>query len=536
MLAYSGNYGAKIISLHNRVAIADKVVLRRSFLLEYQELAWPTPQDYNEAIQSPNICFSDDELREGRIEQDVLGLPRPITGAFASVYRVTTGDADWAVRCFLRYTADLQLRYAALSEFIVNDDLEFTAPFHYLTRGIFINGSWYPILKMQWVEGETLDCYVRKYCYEPEKLLWLATAFAKMISEMNVAGIAHGDLQHGNILVGSSSLMLVDYDGMFIPKLMGWSSHELGHRNYQHPLRTANDFGPPLDNFSANLIYWSLRILACYPFPDDLLNYQSEALIFSRTDLSSPEASPAFRFLEHHENFEIACAAKYLRSLLNYKCMEVPPLVTDLPEGMGPSELPPMTHDEFVKRESERQKSFAPIAEILECEEDEKIPADTTADRTRSSVYSQLAIDYRSEFGVPYLAKKWAERKTNLSNQLKIDLSAITRRKYYAAGQAIINRNFRKVRFYIIDRRAVGRSFSLIVLENGAMKALETTVITNWKELTPQEQSSVLLNARIPTAAKLYMSIDSPSEPVVLVMESGLPLWLFDFCLCDPSP
>ncbi len=482
----------------------------------------------------------DDRLRAGRIELDTLGLPRPITGAFASVYRVTSGDAEWAVRCFLRYTADLHLRYSALSEFVVNDDLEFTAPFHYLPQGILVNGSWRPVLKMQWVKGETLDSYVRKHCYEPERILWLAKAFAKMIAEMNKAGIAHGDLQHGNILVNDRSLMLVDYDGMFIPKLLGWSSNELGHRNYQHPLRTEHDFGHSLDNFSANLIYWSLRIIATYPFPDDLLNYESEGLIFSREDFIAPERSPAFRFLEHHERQEVSGAAKYLRSLLSFKCMQVPPLVTTLAENTNPSDLPPLTRDQFVNRESFQHNSLpANIETGSSTIKSEETPAETehqSAEVTRSPAYSQLTIDYKAEFGVPYLAKKWAELSGNLLNQMMSSSLAYWRQKYYAAGQGIVNSKICKVRFYVIDRSAVGRSITIVISEGGPGKRSESMTITNWKELTLQERNSVLLNARRPIAGKLYMSVDSPSEPVVLVMESGLPLWVFNFNLRDFQP
>ncbi len=503
-------------------------------------MAWPTPQDYNEAVQSPHICFMDDGLRAGRIELDTLGLPRPITGAFASVYRVTSGDEDWAVRCFLRYTADLHLRYSALSEFVVNDNLEFTAPFHYLPQGILVNGSWRPILKMQWVKGETLDSYVRKYCYEPEKILWLATAFAKMIAEMNNAGIAHGDLQHGNILVHDRSLMLVDYDGMFFPKLLGWSSNELGHRNYQHPSRTEHDFGHSLDDFSANLIYWSLRIIATYPFPDDLLNYESEGLIFSREDFIAPERSPAFCFLEHHEIQEISGAAKYLRSLLSFKCMEVPRLITALAEQNQPSDLPALTRDQFVNRGSFQHNSFPaniePGSSTIRSEETPAEAEHQSPEGSRAPAYSQLTLDYKAEFGVPYLAKKWAELSGNPLNQAKVETLQYTRRKYDAAGQGIVNSNIYKVRFYVIDRSAVGRSLSIVISEGLPGRRIESMTINNWNELTLQERNSVLLNTRKPIAGRLYMSIAPsfwPSEPVVVVMESGLPLWVFNCNLRD---
>ena len=57
------------------------------------------------------------------------------------------------------------------------------------------------------------------------------------------AGIAHGDLQHGNIFVVDDELKLIDYDGMFVPRLAGCRSNELGIEHYQHPQRKEHHFG-----------------------------------------------------------------------------------------------------------------------------------------------------------------------------------------------------------------------------------------------------------------------------------------------------
>jgi hypothetical protein len=83
-----------------------------------------------------------------------------------------------------------------------------------------------------------------------------------MIKTLQQASVAHGDLQHGNVFVVGEELRLVDYDGMYVPSLTGKTSHEIGHRNYQHPHRTERDFGPHLDTFSAWVIYASLIVPA----------------------------------------------------------------------------------------------------------------------------------------------------------------------------------------------------------------------------------------------------------------------------------
>ena len=66
-----------------------------------------------------------------------------------------------ALKCFTREVAGLQERYAKIDEHIGKAKLPFTVGFKYLAQGIRIRGQWYPILKMEWVEGFTLNEFVR---------------------------------------------------------------------------------------------------------------------------------------------------------------------------------------------------------------------------------------------------------------------------------------------------------------------------------------------------------------------------------------
>lgn len=58
-------------------------------------MAWPTGQEFNEAIQSPQSVFTDPDLRGGRAETNQHGFPRPRAGAFATVYRIENGGRAW---------------------------------------------------------------------------------------------------------------------------------------------------------------------------------------------------------------------------------------------------------------------------------------------------------------------------------------------------------------------------------------------------------------------------------------------------------
>lgn len=288
-------------------------------------MPWPTPQDYNEAIQNPQHCFADPELRAGRPEISALGLPRPITGNFASVYRVRCAKRDWAVRCFFREFADQAQRYSAISRHLNACRLPYTVGFEYLQEGIKVRDTWYPILKMEWVAGELLSDYIGRHQHQTRRLDELAERWADMVKSLQRAEVAHGDLQHGNVLVVNDRIMLVDYDGMYVPALSGSSSHEIGHYNYQHPGRTGKDFGPELDRFSALVIYLSLRAVALRPELWDRTG-GDECLLFRKRDFEDPASSDLWAELTGLDDDSMRTLTDGLLSALRGPLRDVPPL------------------------------------------------------------------------------------------------------------------------------------------------------------------------------------------------------------------
>jgi Protein kinase domain len=289
-------------------------------------MPWPTPQDYNEAIQNPKLCFDDPELKAGEPEYNTLGLPRPITGGFASVYRMHCGQRDWAVRCFLREFTDQQQRYTAISQHLAAIKLPYIVGFEFLSKGIRVKNQWYAILKMEWVQGELLHEYIKKRLNDPSALRNLAEQWQAMMKALREASIGHGDLQHGNVLVTNGDLRLIDYDGVFVPALGGQRSHEVGHRNYQHPSRTAFDFGIYLDNFAAWVIYVSLVALHI----DHRLWHQvgagDEFILFREEDFVEPDSSSTFRLLTKHTDTRIQELTSLFRSLLYLGPQQIPAL------------------------------------------------------------------------------------------------------------------------------------------------------------------------------------------------------------------
>jgi len=289
-------------------------------------MAWPTPQDYNEAVQNPHFAFNDSDLRAGQPELTPLGLPRPISGNFACVYKIQTGGQRWAARCFISEVSDQQRRYEAISEYLAKAKLPYTVPFTYMPAGIKVQGRNFPLLKMEWVQGESLNMFVSRSLGCPSTLMSLAKVWSQMVADLKGASVAHGDLQHGNVVVVGDQLRLIDYDGMFVPALKGRQSNEDGHRNYQLPTRTSWDYGPHLDNFSAWVIYVSLVALAVHPELWSTHRGGDECLIFRRGDFVQPENSAILRDLNSSSNSQLRFLVELFTSLFGLHPQDVPSL------------------------------------------------------------------------------------------------------------------------------------------------------------------------------------------------------------------
>ncbi len=254
---------------------------------------WPSMVDYQEAVQSPPSAFTSYELRCGTPVANKLGMPRPISGTFASVYELASGGRRWAVKCFLRNIPDLHQRYAKISEHLKNCRwLRYFATFEYQDKGILVQGKSFPLVKMEWVEGYPLNTFIEQNLSRRRVLAKLKKTWVKLLGDLRSAHIAHGDLQHGNVLVRpNGDLRLIDYDGMWVPALAGEGSNETGHPDYQDPRRTQKDFHAGVDEFSDAVI----QIAICAVIRDKSLwdKYNNgDNLLFRLRDFLDPQSSP----------------------------------------------------------------------------------------------------------------------------------------------------------------------------------------------------------------------------------------------------
>jgi hypothetical protein len=303
-------------------------------------MSWPLSQDYNEAIQAPVSNFADPDLKRGRATANAFGVPMPCSGNFADVYQLSGPDGTrWAVKCFTRETPGLRERYAAISSHLRQVQLRCTVNFEYLEQGIRVGCRWFPVLKMEWVGGLPLNQFVAQAADRPATLDALVHRWAKLARHLRAAEVAHGDLQHGNVLLvpapaaDALSLKLVDYDGMWVPALAGQKSGEVGHPSYQHPGRAQVDaYGPDTDRFSLLLGATAL----CAVRVSGLSLWQKydngDNLLFTQEDLEAPARSRLFYDLLKSSDSGVRILADRLIEALRGPVHQVPRLEDVLPE------------------------------------------------------------------------------------------------------------------------------------------------------------------------------------------------------------
>jgi hypothetical protein len=277
---------------------------------------YPSATDYYKAVQSPAHCFTIERLRTATFAADELGLPIAAKGSSAVVFKAEVDGAPQAVRCYIRSDASSHDWYGALGSYLASHgDLEPHLPATlWLDEAIRVKGAAWPVLQMGWVNGRTLEEYV-KFLVDGSHVTALATLAARwreLVARMQKDEFAHGDLQHGNIMVNQEGrLCLVDFDGIWIPELAGLPAPtEFGHRNYQHPGRQGpSGWGRWDDTFAALVIYLSLVALAKDPGLWPVL-YNKDNLLLEQADFCPPFATQAWVKLAalHDEEVDLLAA------------------------------------------------------------------------------------------------------------------------------------------------------------------------------------------------------------------------------------
>ena len=235
---------------------------------------------------------------------DDHGEPYRSSGAFAVVFKMqdkSTGKY-YALKCF---TEEQQGRSEAYRQIAAELDLldsPYITSVKYMEKELFVDSQCeedeFPVLLMDWVDGETMEAYIAANYHNQSAMSMLCYRFGKMAAWLRSQSFAHGDIKPDNIMVRpDGTLTLVDYDGMFVPAMKGQKSPTVGTKDFSHPLRTIDDFDETIDDFALASIALSLKAISLNP--SLLQTYgASDRLLFSAADYLDLSKSKTFTALQ----------------------------------------------------------------------------------------------------------------------------------------------------------------------------------------------------------------------------------------------
>lgn len=298
-------------------------------------MPYPSQVAYQDALQNPARCFTLPELRALRpLDFAPYGLPAPVTGQFANVYRMVAPDGgQWAIKLFLRPLSERAARYAALAAHraALLPVPDWFTPFVYHEAGIRLGAATFPVLQTPWLrDAVPLNRYVDAIINTPDAVRKLRGFWRDLLADMETARFAHGDLQHGNVFVSVGAgetprLHLIDFDGAWVPALAGMIGTEAGHPAYQHPRRTPGDWGLVVDRFAAVAVDTALTILS--EAPEWWYRFDNgDNLLWRREDFAETRApGRALTALVRHSNAPVRRAAEAFRAVCESPVFLIPP-------------------------------------------------------------------------------------------------------------------------------------------------------------------------------------------------------------------
>ena len=265
-------------------------------------MQYPLISEYVKAIQDAG-----DNLEQLAYLTPVLddhGEPYRSSGAFAVVFKMldkSTGKY-YALKCFTEEQEGRADAYRQIADELDMVDSPYITSVKYMEKELFVDSQCeedeFPVLLMDWVDGETMEAYIAANYHNQSAMSLLCYRFGKMAAWLCSQSFAHGDVKPDNIIIRpDGSLSLVDYDGMFVSSMKGCKSPTIGTKDFCHPLRTVDDFDETIDDFSLASIALSLKAISMKFTLLDTYG-ASDRLLFSENDYHNPSNSKVISALQ----------------------------------------------------------------------------------------------------------------------------------------------------------------------------------------------------------------------------------------------
>ena len=275
-------------------------------------------------------AFKHELLSTAVFEKDTQGQVR-VRGILKEVLRAVLPDGSSRAVWFLR-DGERWDRYQTVQNHLSHRSVSCLASFTCAAAPVRLQGSWYRFVHMEWIPGDELFdwLHARATAGDGRAISSVAEKWRLAIKDLGRANIAHGDLNHRNVLITpSGDVKLVDYDTMCVPKLVGLRNEELGVEPYQHPERNGNtQLSLAIDNFSSAFIYLGLKALSAEPrlWQDFVVQPEYDKILFRKEDFVDPGRSALFGRLWKSPDGDVQRLATRLCELWRVPIDEVPSL------------------------------------------------------------------------------------------------------------------------------------------------------------------------------------------------------------------
>ena len=265
-------------------------------------MQYPLISEYLAAIREAKDNL--DKLSHLMPVLDKYGEPYRSSGAFAVVFKMKDEQTGkyYALKCFTEEQEGRAEAYRQIAEELEFVDSPYITSVKYLEKELFVDSNCedeeFPVLLMDWIEGETMETYIAANYTDTHAMSMLCYRFCKMAAWLRSQSFAHGDIKPDNIMVRpDGTLTLVDYDGMFVPAMKGQKSPTVGTKDFSHPLRSIDDFDETIDDFALASIAISLKAISLNPSLLDEYG-ASDRLLFSAADYIDLSKSNTFTALQ----------------------------------------------------------------------------------------------------------------------------------------------------------------------------------------------------------------------------------------------
>ena len=322
-------------------------------------MQYPLISEYVKAIQEAGDNL--EELAHLTPVLDDHGEPYRSSGAFAVVFKMQDKSSGkyYALKCFTEEQEGRADAYRQIADELDMVDSPYITSVKYMEKELFVDSQCeedeFPVLLMDWVEGETMEAYIAANYHNQSAMSMLCYRFGKMAAWLRSQSFAHGDVKPDNIIISpDGSLTLVDYDGMFVSSMKGCKSPTVGTKDFCHPLRTMDDFDETIDDFSLASIALSLKAISMNSTLLDTYG-ASDRLLFSENDYRNPSNSKVISALQ-----ELMCdkdfCTLYSLFMLALARKELSACSFRLFIGAKPNIIPVMNEDLSTKRTEEELK------------------------------------------------------------------------------------------------------------------------------------------------------------------------------------